>query len=49
MLWLFTQVWVWMIVALALGVLAGHLFWARPLRRRLAEPDASRDATPSRT
>ena len=34
MLWLFTQVWVWVIVALLLGVLAGWWFWARPLRRR---------------
>jgi hypothetical protein len=33
-LWLFTQVWVWIIVALALGFLAGWLFWARPLRER---------------
>lgn len=48
MLWLFTQVWVWMIVALVLGVLAGHLFWARPLRRRLTQLDASRPA-PART
>lgn len=34
MLWLFTQVWIWIIVALLLGVLAGWLFWARPLRAR---------------
>ena len=33
MLWLFTQVWIWIIVALLLGVLAGWWFWARPGRR----------------
>lgn len=33
MLWLFTQVWIWIIVALLLGVLAGWWFWARPVRR----------------
>ena len=42
MLWLFTQIWVWVIVALALGVLAGWLLWARPLRRRADELDAPR-------
>jgi hypothetical protein len=31
--WLFTQVWVWILVAFLLGVAAGWLFWARPLRR----------------
>lgn len=41
MLWLFTQVWVWIIVALALGVLTGWFFWARPLRRRADELDAA--------
>ncbi len=41
MLWLFTQVWVWIIVALALGVLAGWLFWARPVRRRADELDSA--------
>jgi hypothetical protein len=41
MLWLFTQVWVWIIVALALGVLAGRLFLARPLRRAADALDAS--------
>ena len=30
MLWLFTQVWIWIIVALLLGVLVGWWFWARP-------------------
>jgi hypothetical protein len=40
-LWLLTQIWVWVIVALALGVLAGWLFWARPLRRRADELDAA--------
>ncbi len=49
MLWLFTQVSIWMIVALLLGVLTGWLFWARPLRRRAAELEASRDRAPSRT
>jgi len=37
MLWLLAQVWVWTLVALLLGVLAGWVFWARPLRRRVAE------------
>ncbi|GAA2562898.1 hypothetical protein [Pseudonocardia hydrocarbonoxydans] len=46
MLWLFAQVWVWLIVALALGVLAGELFWARPLRRRVAELEAARGQAP---
>lgn len=36
MLWLLAQVWVWVLVAFLLGVLAGWLFWARPLRRRVA-------------
>ena len=34
MLWLLAQVWIWVVVAFLLGVLAGWLFWARPLRRR---------------
>jgi Na+/H+-dicarboxylate symporter len=29
---LVAQIWVWILVALALGVLAGWLFWARPLK-----------------
>lgn len=33
MFWLFTQVWVWIVCALLLGVLAGWLFWARPVQR----------------
>lgn len=37
MLWLLAQVWVWLVVALLLGVLAGWLFLARPLRARVAE------------
>ena len=37
MLWLLTQVWVWVVVAFLLGLLTGWLFWARPLRRRAAE------------
>lgn len=50
MLWLFAQVWVWIVVALLLGVLAGWLFWARPLGRRVRELEASREqAPPSRT
>jgi hypothetical protein len=32
MFWLVAQVWVWMLVSLALGVLAGWLFWARPAK-----------------
>jgi Na+/H+-dicarboxylate symporter len=31
-LWLITQIWFWIIVALLLGVLAGWWFQARPLR-----------------
>ncbi len=33
MVWLVAQVWVWVLVALLLGVLAGWLLWARPLQR----------------
>ncbi|HVH23228.1 MAG TPA: hypothetical protein VNA11_12295 [Pseudonocardia sp.] len=33
MLWLFPPIWIWIIVALLLGVLAGWWFWARPLSR----------------
>lgn len=40
MLWLFAQVWVWLIVAVALGVLAGWWFLARPLRREIADRGA---------
>ncbi len=40
MLWLLMQVWVWVVVALLFGVAAGWLFWARPLRRRVAEVTA---------
>jgi hypothetical protein len=46
MLWLFAQVWVWLVVALLLGVLAGWLFWARPLRRHVAELEAAGARTP---
>lgn len=42
MFWLFTQVWVWIVVALLLGVLAGWLFWARPVRRAADALAASR-------
>jgi len=41
-LWLFTQIWIWIIVALLLGVLAGWWFWARPLQRAADELDAAR-------
>jgi Flp pilus assembly protein TadB len=41
-LWLLTQVWVWVVVAFLLGLLTGRLFWARPLRRRVAELIADR-------
>ena len=41
-LWMLTQVWLWVVVAFLLGVLAGWLFWARPLRRRVAESTAGR-------
>lgn len=37
MFWLLAQVWVWAVVAFLLGVGAGWVFWARPLRRRAAE------------
>ncbi len=46
MLWLFAQVWVWLIVAMLLGVLAGWLWLARPLRREIAELGAARDRAP---
>jgi hypothetical protein len=36
-LWLFTQVWIWVVVAFLLGLLAGRLLWARPLRRQVSE------------
>jgi Na+/H+-dicarboxylate symporter len=45
MLWLFTQVWVWVIVALLLGVLAGWWFWAPPLRREADAFESARSAT----
>jgi len=43
---LFAEIWVWIVVALALGVLAGWLFWARPLRRRADALDAAREPIP---
>lgn len=43
MLWLFTQIWLWIIVALVLGVLAGWLFWARPIRREADALESSPD------
>ena len=42
MLWLLAQVWIWVVVAFLLGVLAGWLFWARPLRRRVSELERDR-------
>ena len=45
MLWLFTQVWVWVIVALLLGVLAGWWCWARPLCREADALEVARSAT----
>lgn len=42
MFWLLAQIWVWVVVALALGVLAGWLFWARPLARRVADLEGDR-------
>jgi hypothetical protein len=42
MLWLLAQVWIWVVVAFLLGVLAGWLFWARPLRRRVFELERDR-------
>ncbi|MGI5130187.1 hypothetical protein ACQEVB_25530 [Pseudonocardia sp. CA-107938] len=33
MLYLFTQVWVLILVAFLLGLAAGYLFWARPIKR----------------
>jgi hypothetical protein len=42
MLWLLTQIWIWFIVALLLGGLAGWLFWARPLRRQADAYELSR-------
>jgi uncharacterized protein YneF (UPF0154 family) len=40
--WLLAQVWLWVVVALLLGVLAGWLFWARPVRRRVSELEHER-------
>ena len=42
MLWLLAQVWIWVVVAFLLGMLAGWLFWARPLRRRVSELERDR-------
>ena len=47
MLWLLTQVWLWAVVALLLGVLVGRVFWARPLRRRAAELERGRSTGPA--
>ena len=33
MFYLFTQVWVLIIIAFLLGLAAGYLFWARPITR----------------
>ncbi|MDN5748933.1 MAG: hypothetical protein L0H64_10540 [Pseudonocardia sp.] len=50
MLWLSTQIWVWLIVAVLLGVLCTWLCWSRPLGRRIAELEAVREqASPPRT
>jgi uncharacterized protein YneF (UPF0154 family) len=38
--WLFTHVWLWIVVALLLGVLTGWLWWARPVRRAADALDA---------
>lgn len=46
MFWLFTQVWVWIVVALLLGVLAGWWLWARPVRRAADAVEAGA-ATPA--
>ncbi len=44
MVWLVAQVWVWVLVALLLGVLAGWLLWARPLQRAArAREDGARE------
>ena len=47
MLWLLTQVWLWAVVALLLGVLVVWVFWARPLRRRAAEIERGRPTGPA--
>ncbi len=48
MFWLFAQVWIWIILALLLGVLAGWWFWARPLRRAAdaLESEGTRSTAP---
>lgn len=33
MLYLFSQVWILILIAFLLGLAAGYLFWARPIRR----------------
>jgi hypothetical protein len=40
--WLFTQVWVWTLVALLLGLLAGWWFWGRPPGRATEAPVSGR-------
>ncbi len=40
MLWLPAQIWVWLVVAVALGVLAGWWFLARPLHREIARRES---------
>lgn len=49
MLWLFAQVWVWLLVAVLVGVLVGWLFWARPLNREIVGLRSDRDAATPRT
>lgn len=47
MLWLVAALWVPVLVALLLGVLAGWWFWARPLQRAAGER-AARDGAGGR-
>lgn len=47
MLWLVAALWVPVLVALLLGVLAGWWFWARPLQRATRER-AARDGAGGR-
>lgn len=46
MFWLFTQIWVWLIVAVLLGALACLLFLVRPLDRRIAAFEAPDEQAP---
>lgn len=37
MFYLVSQVWIFILIALVLGFVAGWLFWARPIQKAVAE------------